>query len=82
MSPTLDITQQSFIRAMQGRGTREQTLNVVIVRLLGVALMVTNWRQPQGQTATLPVPHHYRTWPMVESEVDSPGRRQRLRFYV
>lgn len=82
MSLTFDMTQQAFVMAMQTGNAREQTLPIVVVRLLAIALMVTDWRQPQEHTAALPVPNNYRTWPLVESELGSHGRRRRLRFYV
>lgn len=82
MSLTLNMTKQAFVQAMHKGDAREQTLHIVVVRLLAVALMVTDWRQPQGPAATLAMPNHYRTWPMVESGVESRGLRQRLRFYV
>ena len=82
MSLTLDMTQQAFVQAMKTGDTCEQTLHIVVVRLLAIAMMVTDWRQPQDHTAALPVPEGYRTWPMVESKVESRGRRQRFRFYV
>jgi hypothetical protein len=82
MSQMLNMTQEAFVQAMHRGDAQEQTLHIVVVRLLAVALMVTDWRQPQVQAATLPVPNHYRTWPMVESGVEACGRRRRLRFYV
>lgn len=82
MSLTLDMTRQAFVKAMQTGDTREQTLHIVVVRLLAIALVVTDWPQLQTQTAMLLVPNDYRAWPMVESELASCGRRRRLRFYV
>ena len=82
MSLTLDMTQQAFVQAMLTGDTREQTLHIVVVRLLAIALMVTDWRQPQDYTAALPVPNNYRTWPMVESKVESREHHQRFRLYV
>ena len=82
MSLTFDMTQQAFVKAMQTGDKCEQTLRIVVVRLLAVALMVTDGRQQQNHTAVLAVPNDYRTWPKVESELGSRGRRQRLRFYV
>ncbi|MEO8341245.1 MAG: hypothetical protein ABI604_16295 [Nitrospirota bacterium] len=64
------------------RDTREQTLPIIVVRLLAIALVVTEWPQLPAQTAMLPMQNDYRAWPMVESELASCGRRQRLRFYV
>lgn len=82
MSLILDSTQQAFVQAMQTGDARQKALHIVVVRLLAVALMVTDWRQPQGLAAPLAAPNHYRTWPLVESEMESRGLRQRLRFYV
>jgi hypothetical protein len=82
MSLTLDITKQAFVKAMQTGDTREQTLYIVVVRLLSIALKLTDCGQPQEQTLKWPLPDRYRNWPMVESELEAPGRRRRLRFYV
>ncbi|NOS77523.1 MAG: hypothetical protein HOP35_06220 [Nitrospira sp.] len=82
MSLILDSTQQAFVQAMQTGDARQKALHIVVVRLLAVALMVTDWRQPHGSTAPQAAPNHYRAWPMVESEMESRGLRQRLRFYV
>lgn len=82
MSLTLNMTQQAFVQAMQTGNKREQTLHIVVVRLLAIALMVTDWRQPQDYTAALPVPEGYRAWPVVESQLESCGCRQRFRLYV
>jgi Cytochrome P460 len=82
MSLTLDMTQQEFVQAMRTGDTREQTLHIIVVRLLAIALMVTDRRQPQDQPGFLTVPEGYRTWPVVESQLASRGRCQRLSFYV
>lgn len=82
MSLTLGMMQQEFVQAMRMGDAREQTLHIVVVRLLAIALMVTGWRQPQDRTAALPVPEGYRTWPVVESQLESRRLRQRFRLYV
>ena len=82
MSLTLGMTQQEFVQAMRMGDAREQTLHIVVVRLLTIALMVTDWRQPQDQLGFLPVPEGYRTWPVVESQLESRRHRQRFRLYV
>lgn len=76
------MTQQGFVQAMQTGDTREQTLHIVVLRLVAIALMVRDWRLPQDHPAALPVPEEYRTWPVVESQLESRGCRQRSRFYV
>ena len=82
MSLTLDMTQQAFVQAMQRGDTREQTLHIVVVRLLAIAIRAMDWRQLQDQPGFLPVPEGYRTWPVVESQETSRGRRHRHSFYV
>mgnify|MGYP001277177731 CR=1 FL=1 len=82
MSLTLDITKQAFLKAMQTGDTREQSLHIVVVRLLAIALKLRDCGQPQEQTLKWPLPERYHNWPMVESEVATSGRRQRLQFYV
>lgn len=80
-----DVAPWSFllsIRARQGSDTCSQTLQVVVARLLVIALKVMNWRDPQGQTAALPVPRHYRRWPMMESEPESHRSCRRMQFYI
>lgn len=82
MSWLLDMTEGAFVQAARTGTARERMLHIVVVRLLAVAMMVTNWRQLRSRLAALPVPHQYLNWPMVETELDLRGCRQRLRFYV
>ena len=49
MSLTLDMTQQAFVQAMQRGDTREQTLHIVVVRLLAIAIRAMDLRQLQDQ---------------------------------
>jgi hypothetical protein len=76
------MTKEAFVKAMQRGNPREQTLHIVVVRLLSIALKLMDGGQPQEQTLKWPLPDRYHNWPMVESEVESPGCRRRLRFYV
>ncbi|MEI8013553.1 MAG: hypothetical protein WCH20_01815 [Nitrospira sp.] len=82
MSLTLDITKQAFLKAMQTGDTLEQTLHIVVVRLLAIALKLRDCGQPQDQSLKWPLPERYHNWPMVESEMETPCRRRQLRFYV
>jgi hypothetical protein len=83
MSLTIDLTQQAFSQAMRTGTVHERNVNIVVVRLLAVALMVTSWRQPQSQTPLMwPLPDRYRAWPTVESGLESSAGRRRLQFYV
>ncbi len=82
MSLTLDMTRQAFVQAMKTGDTREQTLHIVVVRLLAIALMAMAWRESQDRTGFLPTPEGYRTWPVVKSQSAACGRLQRHSFYV
>lgn len=85
LSSDHDMTQwpsRLSVRALRGTETGEQALTVVVVQLLTIALKVMNWPHPQGQTAMLSVPRDYRTWSMMESELESHGSRRRMHFYV
>ncbi len=82
MSLTLDITKQAFLKAMRTGDTREQTLHIVVIRLLAVALKLKDCGRLQEQALKWPLPDRYHNWPMVESEEETPGHRKRIRFYV
>ncbi len=57
-------------------------LSVAVVRLLAVALDISEGWSPAPPAATLLIPFGYRGWPSVTSTVESSGGRKRLRFYV
>ena len=82
MTASLDMTRESFVHAVNRENVREQSLGIVIVRLLAVALMVTSRRTRMDHSQGLAVPKAYRAWPLISSEVESSGARQQLRFYV
>lgn len=82
MPETLNMTRAAFVSAVKTKTCPGYFLNVVVVRLLTVALMVTHWRAKRSRSVGLVVPDGYRAWPVVESEADSDGVRRRLRFYV
>lgn len=86
MSVTLTVPKQRMNAptGYRAAGHREG-LSIVVARLLAVALQLTACEQPQGrhgQTVLWPPSDRYRTWPMVESEMKSRTRLQRVRFYV
>lgn len=82
MTGSLQMTRESFVRAVKRGNVREPELSVVVVRLLAVALMVTSRRTHRSHLPGLAVPKAYRAWPLISSEVESSGGRQQLRFYV
>jgi hypothetical protein len=60
----------------------EHTLRIVVVRLLVVALKLSDGERPQKQTIRWPLLPQYRAWPMLDSDLSSQRGEGRLRFYV
>ncbi len=81
MSVTHTIPKQRM-KAHAGHRTagHHEELSIAVARLLAVALQLASCGQPYGRTVLWPTPARYRTWPMVESEMETHG--QRVRFYV
>jgi len=82
MLGSLDMTREAFVSAVTRKDQRDYTLNVVVVRLLAIALTVSRWRTNPVRSEGLPVPKHYRTWPLIESDVEVSGVPRYLRFAV
>ena len=58
------------------------SLNVIVVRLLALALDISGGWSPAPPAAALPVPAAYRDWPSLGASGGSQLGRQSLRFYV
>ena len=82
MLGSLEMTREAFVSAVIRKDSRDYTLNVVVVRLLAIALTVSRWRANPAQVPGVPVPTHYRTWPLIESDVEVSGAPRYLRFAV
>ncbi|MDO9117082.1 MAG: cytochrome P460 family protein [Nitrospira sp.] len=82
MLGSLEMTRAAFVSAVKRKDPGDYTLNVVVVRLLAIALTVSRWRTNPAQVPGVPVPKHYRTWPLIESDVDVSGAARYLRFAV
>jgi hypothetical protein len=83
MSLMLDTAKEAIALGTESdNDPSEQTLKVVIVRLLTVALKLSNGGQPQKRALQWPLPARYHAWPMVQSDLASPHGNGRLRFYV
>ena len=82
MLGSLEMTRDAFVSAVTRKDPGDYTLNVVVVRLLAIALTVSRWRTNSAQVQGVPVPKHYRTWPRIESDVDVSGVPHYLRFAV
>lgn len=82
MLGSLEMTREAFVSAVTRKDPRDYALNVVVVRLLAIALTVSRWRTNRVRSEGLPVPKYYRTWPLIESDVEVPGVQRHLRFAV
>ena len=58
------------------------SLNVVAVRLLTVAVRGLSGRTVRSDRARLPVPQAYHLWPMVEAEAGTGRSRQAFKLFV
>lgn len=65
-----------------GRSIPHPAVAAAVVRLLAVALMVTNRRAAREESPPLPRPSGYRDWPSIEVGTEFRGRRQRMTCYV
>lgn len=82
MLGSLDMTREAFVSAVTRKDPGDYALNVVVVRLLAIALTVSRWRTNPVRSEGLPVPKHYRSWPLIESGVEVSGVPRYLRFAV
>lgn len=67
---------------MSGAPHQEAGLNVAVVRLLALALDISEGWSPAPPAAGLLIPFGYRDWPSLTSMVESREGTQQLRFYV
>lgn len=82
MLDSFDMTRDAFVSAVTGDNAGDVRLNVVIVRLLAIALALSRWQANSAQALGVPVPEGYRAWPSVESDGDASGRARSLRLSV
>jgi hypothetical protein len=82
MLGSLEMTRDALVSAVKRKDPGDYTLNVVVVRLLAIALTVSRWQTNPVRSEGLPVPKPYRTWPLIESDVDVSGIPWYLRFAV
>jgi len=82
MLGSLEMTRDAFVSAVTRKNPGDYALNVVVVRLLAIALTVSRRRPNPVRSEGLPVPRHYRTWPLIESDVEVSGVQRHLRFAV
>ncbi len=82
MTHLIRMTRESLAGAQKIRAMGDRALNIVLIRLLAVAVMVASRRASALQAGALALPDGYRMWPGIESETDSSGAGARRRFYV
>lgn len=85
MSATLSAASRHAFRHHADQGGRSiphPAVAAAVVRLLAVALMVTDRRAARQELPPLPRPPGYRDWPSIEVVTEFRGRRQRLTYYV
>lgn len=74
--------RETFVSALKNGRTCANELNVVVVRLLAVALIVARRRRTSPHSAAMPIPKEYSVWPSMEVEVGTNGSRRQLSCYV
>lgn len=67
---------------ISGRSHDEAGLSIAVVRLLALALDISEGWSPAPPAAGLLIPFGYRDWPSVTSMIESREGAQQLRFYV
>jgi hypothetical protein len=78
----LEMTHEAFFSPVTRRDSGDHELNLVIVRLLVIALTVSCWRTSRAPALGVAVPEHYRAWPQIAFDVDVKGGRRHLRVAV
>ncbi|ULA64144.1 MAG: CytochromeP460 domain-containing protein [Nitrospira sp.] len=82
MLDSFEMTRDAFVSAVTRKNAGDVRFNVVIVRLLAIALMLSRWQANAVQASGVPVPQGYRAWPSVESNGDVSGGARYLRLSV
>ena len=82
MLGSLEMTRDAFVSAVTRKNPGDYALNVVVIRLLTIALTVSRWWTNPVRSQGMSVPKHYRTWPLIESDVDVSGVPRYMRFAV
>ncbi|MBS0169132.1 MAG: hypothetical protein JSR62_02150 [Nitrospira sp.] len=80
--PVSHVVASSHRTEIAGRPHEETGLSVAVVRLLAVALEMSEGWSPAPPAAGLLIPFGYHDWPSVTSLVESRGGAQQLRCYV
>lgn len=78
----LETIRAAAVELAQPHHSFEQALNVVMVRLLTVAVTVSTRRAARVGMAGMAVPSGYRVWPCVESNTEGMGTLSSLRLWV
>jgi len=82
MPTNKQLTVEALGSVAQDASLRVDSLNVVAVRLLAVAVRGLSVRTVRLDQARLTVPQTYHLWPMVEAEAEAGRSRQELKIYV
>lgn len=82
MLGSLEMTRAAFVSAVTRRDSCDVALNVVVIRLLAIALTVSRWPTRRAAWLGMAVPKGYRAWPLIESDVMVSGAQRYLRFAV
>ena len=82
MIGNLEMTRNAFVSAVKQGDPCDYALNVVVVRLLAIALVMPRWRTRRAPTLGMTMPKGYRAWPFIESDVNVSGSTRHQRFFV
>ena len=82
MLTNLEMGRAAFVRAAKRRDSGDDLLNIVVVRLLAIAVTVSRWKAKDIAAQGLTVPENFREWPRVESRFDNSGAPGYLRLSV
>lgn len=82
MLGNLEMTRAAFVSTVKRKDPGENSLSVVVIRLLAIALTVSRWPERRAPRLGMAVPKGYRAWPLIESEVTLSGAQRYLRCAV
>lgn len=80
--PELERTRAMLLNERTNTRPHEDGLNLVVVRLLSLAVRLAQGRPYRGQVPSVAIPSGYRRWPSLSCQVDEVGEQSSLRLYV
>jgi hypothetical protein len=82
MKRNIEVTCDTWFQPVAGTEDSGGRIKVALVRLLALAVALTDGKLRRAPAAGVAIPRGYRSWPHVECEADLSDRRRRRRLFV